>query len=134
MDDDEWKQIQKSLRKYAPETKKVMVRQIRTAGNRIKKEAAAGFREYSSRVHKGLGVQVTAKRVAIQLKAKKTAPHAPISEVGGRHPVFGNRKVWVDHPARPRLGPAVDRNRKKIADEISEAIIAAARDLKLVKR
>lgn len=133
IDDSEWQEIQKALRKFAPETKKVMNRTIRQAANRVKADAARGFKEYSGNVHKALGVQVTSKHVAIQLRKRKVA-YAPISETGGRHPVYGNRRVWVDHPARPRLGPAVDAVKPRLAREIDEAVTDAARQSGVIKR
>lgn len=50
---------------------------------------------------RGLNVQVRA--------GGNAAPHAPSLEHGGkpgkfRHPLFGNRQVWVDQPAHPFLG------------------------------
>lgn len=130
--DSDWPDIQRALRRYGPEAKKEMNRTIRRSANTIKAEAARGFRTYSSRVHKALGVQVTAKHVAVVLSSRKVA-HAVISEKGGRHPVYGNRRVWVQHPARPELEPAVERNRKKVRDDIEDAVIRAARDVRVIK-
>jgi hypothetical protein len=31
-----------------------------------------------------------------------------------RHPVFGNKAVWVEQPMHPALGPAVEANADRI--------------------
>lgn len=131
--DSDWPELQKALRKWAPEARRAMNKAIRQSANGIKSDAARGFKQYSNRIHKGLGVQVTQKHVAINLSAKK-APHGPINERGGRHPVYGNRRVWVEQEPRPRLGPAVERGKPKVRDDIADAVIEAARQTRVIRR
>ncbi len=65
------------------------------------------------------GVTVSARQ--------KNAPHArPFEGITGRgswrHPVFGNRDVWVSQSARPFLRPALDGERQHIAFQMEKAI------------
>jgi hypothetical protein len=62
------------------------------------------------------------------------APHARAYEGLGRranrffrHPVFGNRDVWVDEATRPFLVPAVDDTRDDATAAAVAAVNAAAR-------
>ena len=62
----------------------------------------------------------------------KRAPEAVVLEHGGvegtfRHPVFGNRDVWVSQKARPFLAPAF-----KEGEEL--AVAAADRALQKILR
>lgn len=58
---------------------------------------------------------------------KNKAPNARPLNHGGmpgevRHPVFGNRKVWVGMPARPFLEPALEARGDEAARLIEHAV------------
>src|SRR5687768_7709415 len=58
------------------------------------------------------------------------APHArPYGHLGSagtfRHPVHGDRDVWVTQAARPFLFPAARATREQAAREIDQAVVAA---------
>jgi hypothetical protein len=62
------------------------------------------------------------------------APHARPLELGSsrngqsvRHPVFGNREVWVQQRTRRFFFPAVYDGASEVADQSAAAVIAAAR-------
>lgn len=63
------------------------------------------------------------------------APHARPFEMGSqraaggslRHPVFGNRNVWVAQRTRPFFFPAVNAGRPAVMAETNAAVLAAAR-------
>lgn len=124
--DSDWPEARKAIRKASPEIAKAMNKAIRTEAKKIQAEARRGFAEYSTRIGRAVGVSVSAKRVSLKLSGKK-APHGPINEFGGRHPVFGNRSVWVTQEARPRLKPAVDRNRPKVRAAIEAEVRKAGK-------
>lgn len=126
--DDDWREVQRTLKKLAPDAAKAMNRAIRREAKKVQADARRGYAEYSTRIGRAVGVSVSSKHVALRLSAKK-APHGPINEFGGRHPVFGNRNVWVEQEARPRLEPAVDEHREPIRERIAEEVIDAARQL-----
>lgn len=54
------------------------------------------------------------------------APHAAITERGGTHPVYG-QPVYVDQPARPFLGPAVDRYKRDLFEANVRAVKEASK-------
>lgn len=63
--------------------------------------------------------------------AAAVAPHARPFENQGkpgtfRHPVFGNREVWVPQRARPFLFPAVRAGRDRVIGAVEDAINDAA--------
>lgn len=54
------------------------------------------------------------------------APHAVINERGGTHPVYG-QPVYVEQPARPFLGPAVERYKDDLFAANQKAVQEAAK-------
>jgi hypothetical protein len=73
----------------------------------------------------GGGVKITVDQ--------KRAPHARVLEGltarGGtfRHPVFGNRDVWVSQASRPYFFPAVRAGRDQLRRNITDAVRASLR-------
>jgi hypothetical protein len=69
--------------------------------------------------------------VSITTSAKR-APHARPYEHDGRsgsfrHPVYGNRDVWVTQQARPFLAPAVRAKQDDVVDEIAKVVDSTTR-------
>lgn len=67
-------------------------------------------------------------------KAAGGAPHAKAYEHAGapgafRHPVFGNRQVWVSQQGRPFLHPAVIERLEALTESLREAVILAIREV-----
>lgn len=105
------KQLAASLRK-----------QLQTVGNTVR-DRAKGNASWSARIPSSIKTSVTQKGVSVKAGGAK-APHAAAFEHGGkpgmfRHPVFGNREMWVNQPARPYLAPAMN------ADEAAAGVLNA---------
>jgi hypothetical protein len=63
---------------------------------------------------------------------RKKAPHARPHEHGGkpgtfRAPLFGNRRRWYSHRARPFLEPGARPHFERVDNEIRDAVDEAAR-------
>lgn len=93
---------------------------------------------YSSRIPSAIRTTVSFSSksggVTIRVDTRR-APHARPLERGNhggradsfRHPVFGNRDVWVTQPTRPFFFPAVKAGRKQLVEHISRAVKASLR-------
>lgn len=86
---------------------------------------------WSTRIPGAIRVSVLKRGVEIRVSRKK-APHARSYEgIGGnqsfKHPVFGDRGVWVQQGTRPFLDPAVKQHRKKIAPALMRVVEDAAK-------
>lgn len=98
-----------------------------------KKNAAS----WSKRIPRATRVAVSfaKKRPGVRLVVnRKKAPHARPYEHGGRggtfrHPVFGNRDVWVSQRARPFLWPAAKPWMATVDKNVGAAVERAARRL-----
>lgn len=93
---------------------------------------------YSSRIPGAIQMTVSfaAKGGGVRFRVNsKQAPHARVLERGNlggrsdtfRHPVFGDRDVWVTQPTRPFFFPAIQAGREPLKQGISHAVAAAQR-------
>lgn len=104
------------------------------AGQRVKASAAANA-SWSSRIPGSLSsrVRLTGNRPGVYVQASSArAPHArPFEGMTGRnpfrHPVYGNRNVWVAQAARPFLVPALRENDADVKASMNDAVMAAFR-------
>ncbi len=99
-------------------------REMRTAIRRPLREAAQGMMEtaqgnasWSSRIGPAMRIRTSfsSRRPGVFIQVdRKNAPHARpyegIVQWTFRHPVFGNREVWVSQRSRPFLVPALESN------------------------
>lgn len=100
------------------------------AANQAKANAS-----WSSRIPGAITVGVSSSRrfPGAQIKvAKDKAPHARLFEFPGRggsfrHPVYGNREVWVAQQGRPFIRPAVRAKGAEFAKACDRAVDTAAR-------
>lgn len=127
----EFARFQKDLRRLAPETKKELNKELKTLLRRDILPDAKKHASWSSRIPGQIKPQVTVRKVGLRVRSAKV-PHArPYEGISQgatfRHPVFGNRSVWVEQRARPFLLPAVEENREKFVDAAGDAIEGAAR-------
>lgn len=106
----ELQDLSKDLRRLSPSLQKGFLKQLGATGEVVAREARsnAGF---STRIPASVKVRRRGVQVRVQAGGAK-APHAAALEHGGlagqfRHPVFGNRAVWVDQAAHPFLEPAL---------------------------
>ena len=82
-----------------------------------------------------LRTSTSASTAGITLRVSSAkAPHArPYEGIGGsrggtfRHPVFGNRDVWVAQQQRPFWVPAAQAHRTEVTEAAVEAVKTAAR-------
>jgi hypothetical protein len=104
---------------------------LRQAGQQLKSELQADY-GWSSRIPGAVRMTTSfgskTGGVRIFVDAKR-APHArPIENEGQagkfRHPLFGNRDVWVEQDARPTFFPAVKRNRENVIRLAADAVRA----------
>lgn len=114
-------------------------RKLRTEIKKAAKPVLADMKRRSSwssripgatRIKVGFGARTAG--VSIVTRAAK-APHARPYEHDGqpgdfRHPVYGNRKVWVSQRARPFFAPAVRAQSGRVADEIRGVVSKVARE------
>lgn len=93
--------------------------------------AARGNASWSTRIPAAISTRVLKRGVEIRVSQKK-APHArPYEGLSGmtfRHPVFGDRDVWVAQRARPFLLPAVRAHRDEVRKAVTDVVEQVARD------
>lgn len=127
-------QLVRDLGKLSPELRRQLRPKLRKAAEGVRDEARRGA-SWSTRIPPATRVRTSLSGgrtgVAVVVNAKK-APHARPYENGGkegefRHPVFGNRKVWVYQRARPFLFPAARAHRDDARRRVAEAVDEAAR-------
>ncbi len=125
VDTSDLKKLAADLRKAEPELLKELQTALKGAAVTVAVEARliAGF--YSSRIPKT--IRPFARGLTVGVRAGgASAPHAVPFEHEGvpgtfRHPVFGNRDVWVSQAAHPYLLPAL----VKETDNVERAVEAA---------
>lgn len=116
-------------------------RQLRPAMRRAAMPILADVRKraaWSTRIPGAISIKTsfasTGSRAGVRLVVdSRKAPHARPLEQGSarnrnlRHPVFGNRDVWVEQTPRPFFFAAVRDGREQVAREASAAVLQAAR-------
>lgn len=71
---------------------------------------------------KRLADTIKASRRGLTIGITAQGPHAAIVHDGGRHPVFGNRRVWVQVRPRPFITTAIDEHADQVADSMADAV------------
>ena len=130
-----WRQLQRDLKDLGPGVKKELDDEIKTIAGHILSDAKARA-GWSSRIPGSLAVSVTTTRVGVKA-SKRKAPHARAfegvrragfgSSPSFRHPVYGNRGVWVTQTTRPFMAPAIRENQADFFEKAEVAITNAAR-------
>jgi hypothetical protein len=121
------------LGKIPPELRRHLRPAMRKAARPILADAKRRA-SWSSRIPGAISIRTSMSQrnpgVRLVVDAAK-APHArPFEGTRGgqfRHPVWGNREVWVSQRARPFFFPAVYAHRDDVAREANSAVLAAAR-------
>jgi hypothetical protein len=112
----------KALRKGAKTTSKVLRKELRAAGELMAADARIIAEEHSEKIPPTVKVRVAGATVAVQAGGAN-APIAGLFELGNqgnksksatssgyfRHPVFGNKEVWVYQRMHRFLRPAADK-------------------------
>jgi len=130
-----WGRLQRDLRDLGPEIRKELNDEIKGIADKMLTSAKRNA-SWSSRIPGALSVSVTTSRVGVKASRRK-APHARAFEgvrragfgatSSFRHPVYGNRNVWVSQPTRPFLAPAIIEHREAFFAQAGEAVTNAAR-------
>lgn len=125
----EWKRFLRDLKRLEPEVRKTLIKEFKELLGPLQ-AAAKSNAGWSSRIPGAIAKSVTTKKVGLRVRGAK-APHGrPFEGITGatfRHPVFGNREVWVSQAARPFLKPAVDAHKDEFLEAAGEAVDEAAR-------
>lgn len=118
--------LQRDLKKANVDALKLFRDAAKKGGDKVATAARAAISGTSQRISDSIRVLANNKGVQIKAGGAK-APHAAPFENEGksgtfRHPVFGNRNVWVSQPAHPYLLPSLTDD---ILDEVAEAFLDA---------
>lgn len=122
--------------KLPKELRKQLRPGIRKAGMPVLRKAKANA-SWSKTIPRATRLSIrlgSSKRTGVRIETNRhRAPHARPHENRGRegnfrHPVHGNRSVWVDQRARPYMWPAVRDSREQVAKDIDAAVVAAAKN------
>lgn len=135
----QFSQLQRDLGRMST----VQRRLIRQAAEQIGQSALSDAKSrasWSRRIPSAISMRgftdTTRGRVGVELRVSKSVPYARayegISQQGSsgyfRHPVFGNRQVWVSQQTRPYLWPAVSGRRNQMLQAIEQVVEQAARE------
>lgn len=121
--------LARDLRLAAPEAWKACRASLKATGQMVANDAKRRA-SYSTRIPGSIKVRVTSGgNVKIVAGGPAAADAAPLENRGRsgafRHPVYGNRDVWVEQPARPFLAPALDAHREEVGKAIEDAVVTA---------
>lgn len=121
-------QLQRDLKNASKDALRLFRAAMRKGGDIVAAEARNRISGTSSRIADSIKVSATNKGVAVRAGGGD-APHAAALENLGktgtfRHPVFGNREVWVEQQAHPYLGPAAEGKMDDVADAFLDAVNA----------
>lgn len=120
------KRMGAALRRSQPAMYKELQRALREEGQKIARRAKDNA-SWSTRIPATVKVRTSGVNSVIISAGGAAAPEAkPLEHAGAegtfRHPVFGDRQVWVDQPARPFLHPAALEHLQESAEAIGEAL------------
>lgn len=134
VDTTDFRRFATDLRKANPVLNRQMRARLRAAGNIVADEARR--MADSAKVEATIRVSVSGSSVAI-LAGRPGRPLPGLRELGNqgattaepyfKHPVFGNREVWVKQPTHPFLAPALAAKGAEAAEAIFEALTDAVR-------
>jgi hypothetical protein len=117
-----------------PTVRKTMRPAINRAGRRVLSQMKTNA-AWSTRIPGAISMRsATGGTVGVRFRVNADrAPHARPYENDGapgtfRHPVFGNREVWVAQAARPFFYRAVQDNADAVVEALGDAIEQAARE------
>jgi hypothetical protein len=141
IDTRDFKDVVKVLRKAQPEAHKQLRRRLRKAGEIVAVAARELASEHSEKIPPTVKVRTAGATVAV-IAGGKDAAIAPLFELGNtggsksaaaarrdkfRHPVYGNRQVWVDQDMHPFIAPAAAAHMLAVERDVVGALDDAAR-------
>ena len=110
------------LRKVSPETAKETRKRFKAAATPTLAKVKANQPKDTGELRRKTRVYVSRGMVSIRSRA----PHARVSEFGGRVQLWG-RGQWVDYKAQPAVLPAAAEDRQRFVNEANKALIDALR-------
>jgi len=118
------KSLQRDLKRADADSLKLFRAAMKKGGEIIAADARSRISGTSQRIADSIRVMANNKGVQVKAGGAK-APHAaPFENMGKsgnfRHPVFGNREVWVSQEAHPYLLPALDGKLDQVIDTVLE--------------
>lgn len=123
------------LRRLSRETRKEVRPKLKEAGEIIAADARSRA-SWSSRIPRTVRVRVSFRAggegvtvAAGGARAPHARPYEGTTQNPFRHPVYGNREVWVAQPARPFLNPAAAAKADEAGRAIEQALAEAAKAL-----
>jgi len=131
---DDVRQLVNDLRKIGDGVGRNLGKEFKRAAGPVAQQARANA-SWSSRIPGAISAGVSSSRrfPGAQIKvAKGKAPHARLFEFPGRggsfrHPVHGNREVWVEQRGRPFIRPAVRAKGGEFIKAADRAVTSAAK-------
>lgn len=119
----------RQLREAKPAMYRGMQKGIRAEAAKVAERAKANA-SWSTRIPGTVKASVSGFTTAKVSAGGTNAPHAAAYEHAGaqgtfRHPVYGNREVWVDENARPYLHKAAWDHLQESADAIARIVLTA---------
>jgi hypothetical protein len=143
VDTKELRALTRSLRDFKPS--KEMHKALRVAGQLIADDAKALIEPHSKTVGPSIRVRVSKTKISV-VAGGENVPMAGLLELGNkgrgksqaasrrgsfRHPVFGDRSVWVNQPTHSYLLPAAEKNIRKIEALEGQAVAKAFKEVDL---
>jgi hypothetical protein len=121
----ELRKFMRDLKKVSPALAKELRKSFRGSAKKVSDQARRNAPRKTGKLARSITPRVSSAGVAAVV-AK--APHARITEFGGRHPVFGNKEKWVEHQAHPYLFSAAEQHRGEFLRQADLAVKKAARE------
>jgi hypothetical protein len=141
----DFKNLAKALRQA---NKKLLVdtqRELRAVGEIVATEARAIAAKDSQKIPPTVKVRVRGVGVSVVAGGSEETAIAGLFELGNtgskkkseaasrrgvfRHPVFGNRQVWVNQDMHPYLAPALKKNRNVVQERAIRILDKAAKTI-----
>jgi len=119
----ELQKFMRDLRQFSPELAKETRKRFKDAASPVLADAKKRQPRRTGELRRKTKVRIARGRIEI----RSSAPHARVSEFGGRHPVYGNREVWVRQPAAPAIFPAVAAGKGEFIKQAEVAVWVAAK-------
>lgn len=112
---------------------------VKKGGEAVRSDASSAASAFSKRIPGTIRLVSAGGRgkvrVAIRAGGKGAPNAAPLENLGKsgtfRHPVFGNRRNWVEQEAHPFLLPALRKNLDKVAASVADSVDKALKARRL---
>lgn len=140
VDTKQLRQLSRNLRGFKPD--KALKKTLRTAGKLVAEDAKVLAAGHSKSIPPTVRVRLSKTRINI-IAGNDEVPLAGLYELGNkghsksqassrrgqfRHPVFGNREVWVNQKRYAFLLPAAERQRRKVEKMAGSDVATALRE------